>query len=169
MEKLNFNPRSREGSDTYKPFFIIERNKFQSTLPRRERLCIPQTLPRCGYFNPRSREGSDFFPVLSHVWIVNFNPRSREGSDSPWIKHTDVPDISIHAPAKGATIRTLLFHCLCEFQSTLPRRERPISKPSTTNTAKFQSTLPRRERRHSCCQSHTWIIYFNPRSREGSD
>ena len=57
----NFNPRSREGSDT--------------------------RFPRCkrflGYFNPRSREGSDSHAVHSTLLIMHFNPRSREGSDLP--------------------------------------------------------------------------------------
>ncbi len=55
--------------------------KFQSTLPRRERL-DNIALTRLGwYFNPRSREGSDaLFPVGGFVFD-HFNPRSREGSD----------------------------------------------------------------------------------------
>ena len=56
-------------------------------------------------FNPRSREGSDLSftgPFRGHA---NFNPRSREGSDTlaiifMWL----VIDISIHAPARGATM-----------------------------------------------------------------
>ena len=54
--------------------------------------------------------------------------------------------ISIHAPAKGATIVKVL----------------------TEAIVKFQSTLPRRERRFFWCISLD-INNFNPRSREGSD
>ena len=54
--------------------------------------------------------------------------------------------ISIHAPTKGATI--------------LP--ESPFL------AFLFQSTLPRRERL-SCKQCALTILYFNPRSHEGSD
>ena len=32
----------------------------------------------------------------------------------------------------------------------------------------FQSTLPRRERR-GLCDAGEYVVYFNPRSREGSD
>ncbi len=55
-------------------------------------------------------------------------------------------DISIHAPAKGATRRQGAGHA----------------------GSSFQSTLPRRERRASACLLPA-LHYFNPRSREGSD
>ena len=83
--------------------------KFQSTLPRRERL-DNIALTRLGwYFNPRSREGSDaLFPVGGFVFD-HFNPRSREGSDLTSLVIGSQQDV---------------------FQSTLPRRERP-ARPCT--------------------------------------
>ena len=59
QEDLNFNPRSREGSDTWMP---SKRNGMSD-------------------FNPRSREGSDAAALLSRLQDSDFNPRSREGSD----------------------------------------------------------------------------------------
>ena len=56
---LDFNPRSREGSDHRTSMFQ----------------------PTTRYFNPRSREGSDSFFSVFELDIPNFNPRSREGSD----------------------------------------------------------------------------------------
>ena len=79
----NFNPRSREGSDSARVYI----HHFKA------------------YFNPRSREGSDFLLKIRCPEHSDFNPRSREGSD-----RTDSSNrccercISIHAPAKGATI-----------------------------------------------------------------
>ena len=55
--------------------------RFQSTLPRRERLKH----------------------LLRYNFPTDFNPRSREGSDVKLVHVTDPTDISIHAPAKGAT------------------------------------------------------------------
>ena len=127
--KQNFNPRSREGSDSV--FF-----KVRSFLD---------------YFNPRSREGSDsgvpknnaialkisihapargatFVGVNLLNVILDFNPRSREGSDNfnnlenavGRLFQSTLPRgerrfsgkhistsklISIHAPARGATAR----------------------------------------------------------------
>ena len=99
--------------------------------------------------------------------------------------------VSIHAPAKGATLSSPIMPSkICRFQSTLPRRERPkfsipcaasdavsIHAPAKGATIKhlirnkikmFQSTLPRRERLHNM-SAITAARSFNPRSREGSD
>ena len=78
----NFNPRSHEGSDrnVYKP--VLTQFRFQSTLPRRERLSGLRVLEPDQYFNPRSHEGSD--PLM-------------------WASFYLSSAISIHAPTKGAT------------------------------------------------------------------
>ena len=121
----DFNPRSREGSDfasrshkhprqisihapakgaTMMSWCWGKAIRFQSTLPRRERLVTVICCLTSGYFNPRSREGSD---RGAPYWLDaenHFNPRSREGSDLKKLyKCFVVVLISIHAPAKGAT------------------------------------------------------------------
>ncbi len=58
--------------------------------------------------------------------ITDFNPRSREGSDG-WLVKTILSfrEISIHAPARGATLNKEAENQLqILFQSTLPRGER---------------------------------------------
>ena len=55
----NFNPHSREGSDSY-------------------RMTIGLMVL---YFNPHSREGSDQAGTDGSGYSQNFNPHSREGSD----------------------------------------------------------------------------------------
>ena len=146
-----FNPRSREGSDHMENIGKVSDNIFQSTLPRRERPSFRRT-HRTLYcnFNPRSREGSDqTHERQSSDNNRNFNPRSREGSD--------------HGKVRKAEKNV-------EFQSTLPRRERPKIAPGIKlNFGKFQSTLPRRERPHYQRTILSLSLYFNPRSREGSD
>ena len=151
---------------------------FQSTLPRRERL--PRTgLPDYGdYFNPRSREGSDSDNREMCSSCADFNPRSREGSDLLIDLPSKITVISIHAPAKGATligVKTHLFtgisiHAPAKgatflstsvlnkliFQSTLPRRERLWSVVKAVREVLFQSTLPRRERRTCPCTRYSW-------------
>ncbi len=142
-----FNPRSREGSD----------------------IAPDASISFTVYFNPRSREGSDLKKQLTML-LMNFNPRSREGSDKSTIKSSLVvipfqstlprgerllrvpanmtgKQISIHAPARGATVTCLSSASTWLFQSTLPRGERRLSKASGTS--------PHHD--------------FNPRSREGSD
>ena len=57
--------------------------------------------------------------------FTDFNPRSREGSDHNFVYLSKNVTISIHAPAKGATVGQLESRRITsKFQSTLPRRER---------------------------------------------
>ena len=119
-----FNPRSREGSDTFPKSRYYRKISFQSTLPRRERRKLSICIQYDKNFNPRSREGSD------------------DVTDCTKLNKT----ISIHAPAKGATRSCRLRFTLCLFQSTLPRRERPFLLHLRAPSRLFQSTLPRRER-----------------------
>ena len=143
-----FNPRSREGSDR-KAFFhyhwrkhisihapakgatgwtsTLHRKKpFQSTLPRRERL--------------------DFgTPVIMDTW--HFNPRSREGSDRIFNYFISAFLISIHAPAKGATLESS--YNVRSIENFNPRSREGSDGfflAGLTEIQGFQSTLPRRER-----------------------
>ncbi len=99
---LDFNPHSREGSDT---------KDGQPKLPNN--------------FNPHSREGSDKAVAETRsLLVLNFNPHSREGSDdnrNALIKCNQL--ISIHTPAKGVTEYRNDIILRYGFQSTLPRRE----------------------------------------------
>ena len=76
--------------------------------------------------------------------------------------------ISIHAPARGATETWQHSACSTGFQSTLPRGERLLALAKQVTNIQFQSTLPRGERRKSDYKSVSGKD-FNPRSREGSD
>ena len=100
-----FNPRSRKGSDTVLLSGSRRICSFQSTLPQGERLDGKEVKGDCGdHFNPRSRKGSDFNQSKGVKEYGNFNPRSRKGSDDPVITTgTGYGNISIHAPARGAT------------------------------------------------------------------
>ena len=151
----NFNPRSREGSDTSFVMLTCILLRFQSTLPRRERHFavmfwvfwsgFQSTLPR------RERHLAFGLPPQSKIISIHapakgatcpkprlmrcpiyFNPRSREGSDAISQLTTMVEEL---------------------FQSTLPRRERRRTVWHRFRPAKFQSTLPRRERPHRSAHS----------------
>ena len=101
--------------------------------------------------------------------------------------------VSIHAPARGATVYIKgLSADQRLFQSTLPRGERPphdqpfvgldeCFNPRSregsdlrrgfvrVRQARFQSTLPRGERPEDEDSPANGVRCFNPRSREGSD
>ena len=72
--------------------------------------------------NPRSREGSDW-RVRSAVHCEDyFNTRSREGSDCAELGLSVNTEISIHAPARGATEGAIRGALRGLFQSTPPAR-----------------------------------------------
>ena len=75
-------------------------------------------------FNPRPREGGDISISRCFHNHRGFNPRPREGGDPCFKPHRSSAQVSIHAPAKGATIRRFEDVSLLEFQSTPPRRGR---------------------------------------------
>ena len=81
ITKVDFNPRSREGSDNVMLNIAA---------------CISD-------FNPRSREGSDEPGIWRIRTAGDFNPRSREGATVLHNPERVCIQISIHAPAKGAT------------------------------------------------------------------
>ena len=94
-------------------------------------------------------------------------PRGERHSLSSQFSHSFM--ISIHAPARGATITTRTIRIPKKaFQSTLPRGERLSVIYLKGKIYGFQSTLPRGERLSSVYNVRRFC-HFNPRSREGSD
>ena len=78
---------------------------FQSTLPHGERQAARRYTPNDKSFNPRSRTGSDLLVVLWLSLLGSFNPRSRTGSDEYLSDGEVYVVVSIHAPARGATMQ----------------------------------------------------------------
>ena len=142
----DFNPHSREGSDSLISILDI----------------------RHVDFNPHSREGSDMEDRYHSLSESDFNPHSREGSDITGVNTALTRKISIHTPAKGVTahFHGCIFHilisihtpakgvtlrnnlCSQKFSNFNPHsregsdQHRLCSVPSLQQ---FQSTLPRRE------------------------
>ena len=167
-----FNPRSREGSDQrpsahadslqnisiHAPargatdfwkasscFSLV----FQSTLPRGERRFSTFT-----HFSPRPY----------------FNPRSREGSDEKGFADNLLEDeISIHAPARGATPSR--WWCLDRTLYFSPRSREGSDGvlPPQAQRIAISIHAPARGATSTGCRGKYGGTYFNPRSREGSD
>ena len=146
LNTRNFNPRSREGSDGPSDVTLLTVPVFQSTLPRGERH-LPQTrCPENVYFNPRSREGSDE-DVTTKVDSLEISIHAPARGATSTYQHTHYSTrISIHAPARGATQYSAAIRGTQKFQSTLPRGERRCRRRSVLYCSAFQSTLPRGER-----------------------
>ena len=148
---------------------IILNQKFQSTLPREERpyrsIC---DIRRLGFQSTLPREERQYLTSRAHQ-LMDFNPRSHERSDG-MVQSDNFPayDISIHAPTRGATILAFWGMC-CDVNFNPRSHERSDELPQLGNSnSQFQSTLPREER-PSFSTSTAFLCYFNPRSHERSD
>ena len=189
---MNFNPRSREGSDengietkrvtkisihapargatdfdkgyllgmgisihapargaTSAPIRECRSSRlFQSTLPRGERPA----------------------PPVATIIIETFQstlPRGERLHSHPEVM-PPVP-ISIHAPARGATLFLCRKVSWGRISIHAPARGATDIVDKSSDTETFQSTLPRGERLSIYTSLVYSVFYFNPRSREGSD
>ena len=77
----DFNPHSREGSDTKQHYKPKARKYFNPHSREGSDLSILTTSKQLEHFNPHSREGSDKPILLTVSMSLYFNPHSREGSD----------------------------------------------------------------------------------------
>ena len=171
-----------------------------STTARAARLRNPQTASWGAFFTlrsassssaGRSRTGSDVWHVGGRLEPVRFLSTLPHGERRYNPLHAPmVFDVSIHAPARGATrLRSSHPHSAL-FLSTLPHGERPTSFPKLFNSLRFLSTLPHGERRRARPSGYRslWFLStlphgerrerrtdrsgersFYPRSRTGSD
>ena len=128
--------------------FDIFHCKFQSTLPREERLsCFILTYGLI-YFNPRSHERSDKSCSFTSLHLIL---------------------ISIHAPTRGATYFHFMRSVIIAISIHAPTRGATYAPNTPLFASRFQSTLPREERHNGCGIRHSLYPYFNPRSHERSD
>ena len=82
----------------------------------------------------------------------------------------NISDISIHAPARGATIRQQMRRLKhTNFNPRAREGRDEVGGDAVNLTDKFQSTRPRGARRSLPTLGRTKIGYFNPRAREGRD
>ena len=211
-----FNPRSRAGSDHVAPDAQTDYLRVSIHAPARGATsALGSCRLRLRRFNPRSRAGSDRRLTSAKSKSRScFNPRSRAGSDvSSWSSpachsrfQSTLPrgerrlpsgvlarftEVSIHAPARGATTTTRRRGRRFPFQSTLPRGERqqihrdlqrfagfnPRSRAGSDDGPTAERVAPGLVSIHAPARGATTPVQvgsparagFNPRSRAGSD
>ena len=163
---------------------------FQSTRPQGARRVRGSLLTRCMSFNPRARKGRDSRGRPSRCSSRCFNPRARKGRDTSLSKYTASPTcfnprarkgrdgwrgavhgpgrVSIHAPARGATVAEFALAIVSLFQSTRPQGARLLDEMDIAIEQLFQSTRPQGARRSESPSSPA-PTRFNPRARKGRD
>ena len=128
-----------------------------------------QSRDRLKRFNPRAREGRDTITSLVQQRQCCFNPRAREGRDHSDQVQLQGWQVSIHAPARGATCRLQIYASYRPCFNPRAREGRDYyAACKIIKLPKFQSTRPRGARRNSF-GSGMQPISFNPRAREGRD
>ena len=143
---------------------------FQSTLPRRERLETKRIGGKYNDFNPRSREGSDAHYLYKGVVYGPFQSTlPRRERLRPRVIMLENVEISIHAPAKGATELSGHISCLQTISIHAPAKGATI----TFRRIKMQNIISIHAPAKGATGTVaflTWMLMdFNPRSREGSD
>ena len=154
--------------------------------------------PRCpsmylSCFNPRARAGRDPSSRTYLTRAFSFNPRARAGRDiSAKIIEVQYVVVSIHAPARGATVpdsaicpRLSSFNPRAragrdaeipifkyredKFQSTRPRGARHVEHPVLHRNRHVSIHAPARGATSSIRSGHPHRFGFNPRARAGRD
>ena len=99
------------------------------------------------YFNPRLREGGDGKTTIISFPLeeISIHASAKEATDIQK-QAEERMDISIHASAKEATRAGYQVHTVKIFQSTPPRRRRPLLPLYSPAHRQFQYTPPRRRR-----------------------
>ena len=167
----SFNPRAREGRDARMTRVNYTREGFQSTRPRGARPGWPERDYSAAHgFNPRAREGRDA-RVERHPPVVDVSIHApARGATLRDRRLCDVADVSIHAPARGATVyQESTMPVIFVFQSTRPRGARQDQAYAWMQIHMFQSTRPRGARRRPWNRAGCRWPCFNPRAREGRD
>ena len=122
-----------------------------------------------GCFNSRTREGCDQLKIEGDVYTWGFNSRTREGCDGSalaWLK-TNEP-VSIHAPARGATLCSTACRPTRSFNSRTREGYDARVPLITSFVLSFQFTHPRGVRL-SRLSARSLPAGFNSRTREGCD
>ena len=117
-------------------------------------------------FNPRARARRDGSPALSWKRYSSFNPRARARRDKMFSFFELNTQVSIHAPARGATPAAVVERPATAFQSTRPREARRLQRVTAAMASGFQSTRPREARLLVPCRNQPPAEFQSTRPRE---
>ena len=121
-------------------------------------------------FNSRAREGRDPNRREPALYCHRFNSRAREGRDAILFPPQDGLDVSIHAPARGATLRASGALQSCAYVSIHAPARGATIRPQ--NPFRLQSVSIHAPARGATIKRESnWgkLSCFNSRAREGRD
>ena len=164
-----FNPRTRTGCDALWVRFRPRQIWFQSTHPHGVRRAVPECGVQSLLFQSTHPHGVRPATTRRSRLRLSFNPRTRTGCDGSCLGHQPGEQVSIHAPARGATPpRRARRAARGSFNPRTRTGCDSIGAPSAYLMHEFQSTHPHgvrpRLRRY-----RGRVLCFNPRTRTGCD
>ena len=119
-------------------------NVFQFTRPRGARPAVPRLQYGLQCFNSRAREGRDIKQFTLVAPGNGFNSRAREGRDLLLHRvRTDAGLVSIHAPARGATMIIQITAHALDVSIHAPARGATDTDKYSNYSLLFQFTRPR--------------------------
>ena len=142
-----FNPRTRVGCDDEMQWG----NRF------------------CQYFNPRTRVGCDITSVLPPERVYHFNPRTRVGCDHDLSDSVVLLDISIHAPAWGATVNSRSKTSCIPISIHAPAWGATMKCNGGIDFVSISIHAPAWGATSPGIAAPPVVFYFNPRTRVGCD
>jgi len=120
-------------------------------------------------FNPRARAGRDRYPIALPPSLPGFNPRARAGRDPPPSPQARRLIVSIHAPARGATLNHWLNHRLRPVSIHAPARGATLIPGDVLHVLDVSIHAPARGATAACSHAQATRQGFNPRARAGRD
>ena len=145
--RKRFNPRSREGSDVNGRDFAAVVVWFQSTLPRGERLEGIFSQKGDGEFQSTLPRGERQEIREKRIALSNVSIHAPARGATPRILSVAKPPrVSIHAPARGATLWSFVASGSTDVSIHAPARGATVECAARSVRRLFQSTLPRGER-----------------------
>ena len=190
--RSSFNPRSHAGSDGRGSQAPSPRCKFQSTLPRGERLPLRYlSVPSNAVsIHAPTRGATRLLRSVSARRAVSIHAPTR-GATRAQVRRVLSSLVSIHAPTRGATVMSGWQVRTGGVSIHAPTRGATVERAKANSIYVFQSTLPRGERRENMRIAKTQYDVsihaptrgatmaqafktdlqnrFNPRSHAGSD
>ena len=141
---------------------------FQFAPPRGGRQSVLSAPVELRHFNSRPREGGDKKSKIPSRSPMYFNSRPREGGDKLTKEVTNTDEISIRAPARGATPRGCVLAQSRLFQFAPPRGGR-LPHRSVRCHRGISIRAPARGATSLLATVVLLPIHFNSRPREGGD
>ncbi len=165
-----FNPRAREGRDLEMENAHLSNLLFQSTRPRGARQRGIECLMTYGKFQSTRPRGARLCQTTQarNITEVSIHAPAR-GATVRINSFCIARNVSIHAPARGATCVANGDGGWCHVSIHAPARGATILRGTLLITLKGFNPRAREGRDQRCTKLNLRSVCFNPRAREGRD